>query len=54
MFYKPICQRCGLMRLRNPITQWCVKHGCYHEDHPLYKRKLKELTGWVTRKRITI
>jgi hypothetical protein len=42
-FYKPVCVKCGLMRLNNPITDWCVKQGCDHEEHPDYKRKLKEL-----------
>ena len=43
-FYKPVCFRCGLMRLNNRITHWCDKHGCNHSDHPDYKRIVKEYT----------
>jgi len=45
MYYKAVCVRCGLMRLSNRITDWCVKHGCNHDDHPDYLNKLKELTS---------
>jgi len=45
MYYKPVCARCGLMRLSNRITDWCVKKGCNHDEHPDYLNKLKELTS---------
>jgi hypothetical protein len=44
-FYKPVCFRCGLMRLNNKATDWCVKQGCDFEEHPDYKIRLKELTS---------
>lgn len=40
---KQKCSRCGLVRLRNPLTDWCIAKGCYHEDHPQYKAKTKQL-----------
>jgi len=40
---KQYCYSCGLVRLRNPLTDWCVDKGCYHEDHPQYKSKIKHL-----------
>ena len=44
-FYKPVCVRCGLMRLNNPITHWCVKYGCNHEVRSEYKKVVRELTS---------
>jgi len=41
----PVCIGCGLVRLRNPITEWCVRHGCNHEDRPEYKSVLKQTTS---------
>lgn len=39
-----ICRNCGLVRLHNPITDWCVKLGCNADDHPKFKTMLKHLT----------
>lgn len=38
----PVC-RCGLIYLKNTLTQWCVSKGCNYELHPDYARKVKEL-----------
>lgn len=38
-----ICDICGLVRLRNPITDWCDRHGCNNDDHPGYKRAIATL-----------
>ena len=38
------CPKCGLLYLRNSITQWCIKMGCDHEYHPQYKKMLKKFT----------
>ena len=46
IYYKPVCVKCGLMALNNPITHWCMQHGCDYDEHPDYKKKLKELTGF--------
>jgi hypothetical protein len=35
------CKHCGLVYLRNYITQWCIKMGCNNEYHPEYKMRLK-------------
>ena len=32
-----ICVYCGLVYLKNPLTQFCIKFGCRHEDHPKFK-----------------
>jgi hypothetical protein len=32
-----ICSNCGLVRLKNEFTEWCVKMGCNNSDHPGYK-----------------
>lgn len=54
VFYKPVCSGCGLMRLNNKITHWCVKQGCYYDEHPHYNKIFKKLTKdkniWHTKK----
>lgn len=42
---KQYCYRCGLVALNNPLTDWCVAKGCYHDDHPAYKSQVKKLGG---------
>lgn len=39
-----VCTKCGLVRLRNPFTDWCVRQGCNAEDHPQYEQIKKQLT----------
>ena len=39
------CTGCGLLRLHNALTEWCVRHGCDYEEHPLYAAKVRELTA---------
>ena len=34
---REVCRKCGLIRSRNDFTDWCVKHGCNHEEHPGYQ-----------------
>lgn len=41
----PYCKRCKLLKLRNRLTDWCVKHGCNSADHPGYKSAVKTLSG---------
>ena len=41
---KAICQRCGLVALKNPLTQWSIEKGCYFEDHPENINKIKQYT----------
>ena len=38
------CDGCGLLALRNPMSLWSVKRGCYYPDAPGYKTALKRLT----------
>jgi hypothetical protein len=40
----PVCTGCGLVKLRNAITEWCVRHGCAHAERPEYKATLARLT----------
>lgn len=39
------CNKCGLVAVRNKITEWCITKGCNNEDHPQYKETLKRLTS---------
>lgn len=39
-----ICWKCGLVWLRNPFTQWAVKHGCNNEDHPSHDKMRTKFT----------
>lgn len=36
-----VCIKCGLIALKNPFTRWCIKKGCFHEDHPDFERQRK-------------
>jgi hypothetical protein len=40
----PVCQRCGLVLLRNELTDWAVKHGCNNTDHPDYRAAVARLS----------
>lgn len=37
-------QRCGLVRLKNEFTEWCVRHGCNNAEAPGYRAARKALT----------
>lgn len=37
------CIGCGLVRLRNRLTDWCVAKGCDHTEHPGYKAAVQLL-----------
>lgn len=41
---KMVCKSCGLVALRNPLTDWCVDKGCNYDVHSSYKHKVKTLT----------
>lgn len=41
---KNYCTGCGLVRLRNKISDWCVDKGCNYSDHTAYPAALKRLT----------
>lgn len=30
------CKHCGLVSLRNELTEWCRRMGCNASDHPEY------------------
>ena len=35
------CSHCGLINLRNELSQWCVKMGCNASDHPQFASKVR-------------
>lgn len=37
----PACKHCGLLRLRNQLTEWVERMGCNAEDHPGYAARVK-------------
>ncbi len=34
------CLSCGLICMKNEFTEWALKQGCNHREHPSYKNKL--------------
>lgn len=38
------CGHCGLVALKNSLTEWCIAKGCNFSYHPSYKHKLKGVT----------
>jgi hypothetical protein len=38
-----VCGDCGLVRLRNPISELCAKLGCNYDLHPRYLRWLRHI-----------
>lgn len=36
---KQYCVKCGLVGLNNAFTDWAVRMGCNHRDHPSYANK---------------
>lgn len=39
-----VCAKCGLIFIRNLLTEWCDGKGCDSDIHPDYKRKVRELS----------
>jgi hypothetical protein len=40
---KSVCSYCGLVYLKNPLTEWSVRMGCLSSEHPQYESKRKQL-----------
>jgi hypothetical protein len=40
----PMCQVCGLLRLRNAATEWAVRMGCDNDEHPQYREMMRRLS----------
>lgn len=38
-----VCRGCGLVYLRNPLTEWCIRQGCNHDEHPGYRSAVATL-----------
>lgn len=34
------CINCGLIYLKNELTEWAVRQGCNYKEHVSYKNKL--------------
>lgn len=32
----PVCQKCGLIMMKNAFSDWAVRMGCNNRDHPQY------------------
>lgn len=41
---KLYCTYCGLFALSNEFTNWSIRMGCNHRDHPQYESKRYEYT----------
>ena len=41
---KMFCHVCGLIALNNAFSDWAVKMGCMHKDHPSYQSKRYQFT----------
>ena len=41
----PVCRKCGLVYLKNPLTAWCIKMGCDYADKPNFKAVVQQFTG---------
>jgi hypothetical protein len=39
----PVCVHCGLIPLNNLLTDWAMRNGCNHQDHPEWTRVRVEL-----------
>jgi hypothetical protein len=39
-----MCFRCGLVDLRNPLSQWAVQHGCDNDEHPDYRAVVRRFS----------
>ena len=39
-----VCEKCGLIYLKNPFTSWCIRMGCNSNDHPDYEKQ-RQKTG---------
>lgn len=35
------CKKCGLLTLRNALTEWCIRMGCNVSDHPEYSARCR-------------
>ncbi len=35
------CKHCGLITLRNALTEWCTRMGCNASDHPEYASRVR-------------
>ena len=42
-----VCIFCGLIRLNNDFTSFCVKNGCSDEDHPDYESQKKKVKNYI-------
>lgn len=36
----PYCVACGLIYMKNGLSEWAAKQGCNYKEHPSFKTKL--------------
>lgn len=36
---KLYCTHCGMYKLNNEFTDWAIRMGCMHKQHPSYESK---------------
>lgn len=41
---KQYCSYCGLFALNNSFSEWSMRVGCNHRDHPQYASKRYDTT----------
>ena len=39
-----MCSKCGLLRLKNGLTEWSVEKGCKADLHPAFKSVVRMYT----------
>ena len=44
-----ICSKCGLIKLNNPFTLWCVGQGCDYSEHPKYQTERAKAANYNKR-----
>jgi hypothetical protein len=40
---RAVCGNCGLVRLKNLLTEWCVARGCDFREHPGFAEACRTL-----------
>ena len=39
-----VCQNCGLVALKNPLTEWAINKGCNYKEASGYSDAIKKHT----------
>lgn len=41
-----VCQRCGLIYLKNAFTHWSIDKGCKYDSHPSFRKERAKKGRW--------